>query len=516
METIQIFDTTLRDGEQAPGCSMNLKEKLKIARILEKMHVDILEAGFPVASPGDFEAVEKIAHAVHNTTVAALARTMDKDIDIAWEAVKKARNPRLHLFVATSPLHMQEKLHLTGEQVLERVQHSVAYAKKRVSNLEFSCEDATRSEIDFLCRVVETAIRNGATVINLPDTVGYVTPQEMENLIRTVRERVPCSDRAVFSVHCHNDLGLATANSLAGVQGGARQIECTINGIGERAGNASLEEVVMTMRTRPDIYRGLHTHIDTTQISQASHTVYSIIGQSAPLNKPIVGRNAFLHESGIHQHGVLADKRTYEILTPESVGIHHSPLVLGKHSGRHAFESHLQEMGYELDPDELDRCFAEFKELCDKVKHVTDADIEALVTHYQVTDDTEDGYALEWYAVSTSNYFRATSTVCLRHGEERVQAVARGDGPIDAAFSAIDEIMQPVRHTFELYRIHGISQSKDTLGEVHVKLIAGDHSFSGRGLSTDIIEGSLYAYIRAVNRLNAYTRKHPEDMPEDE
>ena len=486
---------------------MNLKEKIRIARILEKMKVDIIEAGFPVASPGDFEAVRAIAETIHGCTVAALARSLQKDIDVAWDAIRKAENPRLHLFIATSPLHMEQKLHMTPDQVLTNAAERVRQAAQYTSNVEFSCEDATRSDPDFLCRIVETAIRCGATTINLPDTVGYFTPDEMRQLIEQVMQRVPNADKAIFSVHCHNDLGMATANSLAGVLGGARQIECTINGLGERAGNASLEEVVMAMRTRPDVYGQHRTRVDTTQISRASHTVYSIIGQTAPLNKPIVGRNAFLHESGIHQHGVLADKRTYEILTPEAVGIHTHGLVLGKHSGRHAFEEHLRELGYELDSDELDICFADFKVLCDKIKEVTDADLEAIVTHHQFTEESDEGYALEWYSVYTSDFTHATGTMCLRLGEQKFEAVALGDGPIDAAFSAIDDIMQPVSHTFELYRIEGISQSKDTLGEVHVKLIAGDHSFSGRGLSTDIIEGSIIAYIHAVNRLNAWTRR---------
>ena len=510
MSRIKIFDTTLRDGEQAPGCTMNLKEKVEIARILERMKVDVIEAGFPVASPGDFSSVKKIAQTVHDVTVAALARATEKDIDAAWEAVSVAEDPRIHLFIATSPLHMAYKLRMTQDEVLERTAHMVSHACRYISNVEFSCEDATRSDLDFLCRVVTAAIRNGARVINLPDTVGYATPDETRSLISHVMSRVEGSDRVEFSVHCHNDLGMAVANSLAGVQGGARQIECTINGLGERAGNASLEEVVMAMRTRPDIYGNDTVRLDTTQIARASKTVYSVIGQAAPLNKPIVGRNAFLHESGIHQHGVIANKRTYEILTPEAVGIHPSALVLGKHSGRHAFEARLEELGYDLSTDEMDRCFQEFKELCDKKKEINDADIEALVTHSQVSDEDDTGYRLEWYSVHSSNSTTATSTVCLRMKDEKYEAVALGDGPIDAAFSAIDQIMRPVSHTFELYHINAISQGKDTLGEVHVKLMAGPHSFSGRGLSTDIIEGSILAYISAVNRLNAYIRRQAD------
>ena len=377
----------------------------------------------------------------------------------------------------------------------------------------FSAEDATRSDVDFLVQVVDAAIRNGATVINLPDTVGYTTPDEMRALIATVIERVPGSDKVEFSVHCHNDLGMATANSLAGVLGGARQIECTINGLGERAGNTSLEEVVMAMHTRPDLFGEHTTGIETTQIYRASKTVYNIIGQTAPINKPIVGRNAFLHEAGIHQHGVLSNKKTYEILTPESVGVRVNNIVLGKHSGKHAFEARLKELGYELSADELLRCFEEFKVLCDKKKDVTDADLEALVTH-SATEETEspDGYKLDWFAVHTSNFTTATSTVCLKLGDEKFEDVCLGDGPIDAAFQAIDRIVKPVEHTFELYRINSISQGKDTLGEVSVKLTAENHTFSGRGLSTDIIEASILAYISAVNKLRAYTaRKNKEE-----
>ena len=507
MKPIRVLDTTLRDGEQAPGCTMNLKEKLKIAQILEHMRVDIIEAGFPVASPGDFEAVETIARSVKDCTVAALARAREKDIDTAWEAVKNAADPRIHLFLATSPLHMQYKLHMSEDDVVRVTADMVKRAKSYVDNVEFSCEDATRSDVDFLCRVVRTAIKSGATVINLPDTVGYSTPDEMRSLLSQVIARVEGSDKVEFSVHCHNDLGMAVANTLAGVLGGARQVECTINGLGERAGNASLEEVVMAMRTRPDIYGPDAVRLDTTQIARASRTVYAIIGQLPPLNKPIVGRNAFLHESGIHQHGVMANKQTYEILTPEAVGINQKPLVLGKHSGRHAFENRLEEMGYNLSGEELERCFEEFKDLCDKKKVVTDLDLEALIAHSSVYEEEEDGYRLDWYAVHNTNFTTATATVCLKYKDEKFEAVSLGDGPIDAAFSAVDQIMKPVDHTFELYRINGVSPGMDTLGEAHVRLQAGSHSFSGRGLSTDIIEGSILAYISAVNHLKAFTRR---------
>ena len=511
MSRIKIFDTTLRDGEQSPGCSMNLKEKIEVARCLERLKVDVIEAGFAISSPGDFDSVATIARTVKDCTVASLARATVKDIDCAWEAVKMAADPRIHLFIATSPLHMEYKLKMTPEQVLERTAAMTAHAKKYCSNIEFSAEDATRSDLDFLCKVVDVAIRSGATVINLPDTVGYTTPDEMRSLISDVIARVENSDRVEFSVHCHNDLGMAVANSLGGVLGGARQIECTINGLGERAGNTSLEEVVMAMRTRPDIYGQETTRIDTTQIARSSRTVYSIIGQKAPLNKPIVGRNAFLHESGIHQHGVLANKKTYEILTPEAVGIRTANLVLGKHSGRHAFADHLLSLGYELTDEELNRVFDEFKSLCDKKKDVSDADIEALVTHSTtVAESNVEGYKLDWFAVQTTNFTTATSTVSLMLGDHKFQAVSLGDGPIDAAFQAIDSIVKPIDHTFDVFHIDSTSQGKDTLGDVRIKLQAEGRTFSGHGLSTYIFEASIVAYLAALNRLNAWVQKQQE------
>ncbi|MBR6088716.1 MAG: 2-isopropylmalate synthase, partial [Anaerolineaceae bacterium] len=421
-------------------------------------------------------------------------------------------DPRIHVFIATSPLHMEYKLRMKPEEVLMQAGKMVAYAKKYCSNIEFSAEDATRSDLDFLSRVVETAIANGATTINLPDTVGYTTPSEMRHLIEYVREHAAGSEKAVFSVHCHNDLGMATANSLAGVLGGARQVECTINGLGERAGNTSLEEVVMALHTRADTYNA-GTRIDTTQIYRTSKTVYNVIGQSAPLNKPIVGKNAFAHEAGIHQHGVLANKKTYEIMTPEAIGIHVNNLVLGKHSGRHAFSQRLGELGYSLTKDEIDRCFEEFKDVCDKKKSITDADLEAIVTHHTANilpDENLNGYSLDWFQTSTSNFTTATCTVSLKKDEEKFQAVALGDGPIDAAFNAIDQIIKPSEHTFDIFSINSISEGKDTLGDVTVKISSHNKTFTGRGLSTDIIEASVNAYLTAMNRLSAYEEKEKE------
>ena len=511
MNQVKIFDTTLRDGEQAPGCSMNLREKIEVAKCLEKMKVDIIEAGFPVSSPGDFESVSTIAGIIKDCTVASFARLAPKDIDTAWEAVKNASDPRLHLFIATSPLHMEYKLKMTPDQVLERTAAMVKYAGKYCSNIEFSAEDATRSDIDFLTKVVDTAIKNGAAVINLPDTVGYTTPSEMRAIIEHMIENVENADKVEFSVHCHNDLGMAVANSLAGVLGGARQIECTVNGIGERAGNTSLEEVVMAMKTRPDIFE-VNTEIDTTKIYRASKTVYNIIGQNPPINKPIVGKNAFAHESGIHQHGVLANKKTYQILTPETVGISSNNIVLGKHSGRHAFEAHINEMGYTLSEEELNKCFEEFKSLCDKKKNISDADIEAIILHNTSADDETrpDEYTLDWFAVHTSNFTTATSTVCLIKNGKKYEDVCLGDGPIDAAFKAIDRIVKPVKHTFDFYTINSISEGKDTLGDVTVKLLAGDRSYVGRGLSTDIFEASILAYIKALNKMMRESSDSPQ------
>ena len=497
---IKIFDTTLRDGEQSPGCSMNLKEKIEIAKCLERLKVDIIEAGFAISSPGDFESVKTVAETVKECTVASLARSVEKDIDAAWEAVRCGVDPRIHVFLATSPLHMEYKLKMTPEQVIENTAAAVKYARKFCSNIEFSCEDATRSDYDFMVKVVNAAVANGATTINLPDTVGYTTPDEMRQLISYVKSHIDRPDGVTFSVHCHKDLGMATANSLAGVLGGAGQIECTINGLGERAGNTSLEEVVMAMRTRPDIY-GAATRLDTTQIARTSKTVYNIIGQTAPLNKPIVGKNAFAHEAGIHQHGVLANKATYEILTPESVGVHTNNLVLGKHSGKHAFETRLKELGFELDKEELIKCFEEFKVVCDKKKTVNDEDLEAIVSHNSMAADEDKGYKLDWFSVNTSNFTTATCTVSLEKDGEKFEEVALGDGPLDAAFGAINKIVRPSEHIFSDFRIYSISEGKDTLGDATIKLNVDGKSFNGHGLSTDVIQASIVAYINAVNKL---------------
>ena len=497
MSRIKIFDTTLRDGEQSPGCSMNLAEKLQVASQLERLGVDIIEAGFAISSPGDFESVKSIAELVKNCSVASLSRALEKDIDCAWEAVKNAADPRIHTFIATSPVHMEYKLKMSPEQVIERTAAMVKYASKYTSNIEFSCEDAMRSDPDFLVRVCDAAIKNGAKVLNIPDTVGYTTPNEMRAMIEYLIKNVPDSDKVEFSVHCHNDLGMAVANALGGVLGGALQIECTVNGLGERAGNTSLEEVVMAMNTRPDLYGEL-PRIDTKQIYRTSKLVYNIIGQSAPNNKPIVGANAFAHESGIHQHGVLANKSTYEIMTPESVGIQKNQMVLGKHSGKHAFSERLRELGYELSDDQIVDAFGKFKELCDKKKTVTDGDIEALVNNTEIVDGK---YKLVSFDVKTMGKVGVCSSICLKHEDEFVEQKSLGDGAIDALYAAIDKIVQPPEHVLDKFNISAVSEGQDTLGEVTLKLNSQGKTYSGRGLSTDIIEAGIMAYLNAINKL---------------
>ncbi|MBQ1187232.1 MAG: 2-isopropylmalate synthase [Clostridia bacterium] len=497
MSRIKIFDTTLRDGEQSPGCSMNLAEKLQVASQLERLGVDIIEAGFAISSPGDFESVKSIAELVKNCSVASLSRALEKDIDCAWEAVKNAADPRIHTFIATSPVHMEYKLKMSPEQVIERTAAMVKYASKYTSNIEFSCEDAMRSDPDFLVRVCDAAIKNGAKVLNIPDTVGYTTPNEMRAMIEYLIKNVPDSDKVEFSVHCHNDLGMAVANALGGVLGGALQIECTVNGLGERAGNTSLEEVVMAMHTRPDLYGEL-PRVDTKQIYRTSKLVYNIIGQSAANNKPIVGANAFAHESGIHQHGVLANKSTYEIMTPESVGIQTNQMVLGKHSGKHAFTERLKELGYELSDDQIVDAFSKFKELCDKKKTVTDGDIEALVNNTEVVDGK---YKLVSFDVKTMGKVGVCSSICLKHEDDFFEQKSLGDGAIDSLYAAIDKIVQPPEHVLDKFNISAVSEGQDTLGEVTLKLQSGGKTYSGRGLSTDIIEAGIMAYLNAINKL---------------
>ncbi|MEA4824930.1 MAG: 2-isopropylmalate synthase [Clostridiaceae bacterium] len=497
-QTIRIFDTTLRDGEQSPGCSMDLYEKMEVARQLERLKVDVIEAGFAISSPGDFESVSKIAREIKDCTVASLSRANEKDIDAAFDAVRHAASPLIHTFISTSPIHMSYKLKMTPEQVLEKTATMVAYAKKKCSAVEFSAEDATRSDWNFLAKIFKAAITAGATVINVPDTVGYTTPEEMAELIRYLKSNVENIDEAIISVHCHNDLGMAVANSLAAVNAGAAQIECTVNGLGERAGNAALEELAMALATRKDHFNTF-TRLDTTQLYRTSRLVYGIIGMSAPINKAIVGVNAFSHEAGIHQHGVLANRMTYEIMSPESIGLPKNKLVLGKHSGRHAFEYRIIELGYSLSEEDINKYFEEFKKLCDKKKDVNDRDIEAIITNS--ISRNISFYTLRGFDIHTTNNGSNSCVITLDRGGELLEDVALGTGPIDAAYNAIDKMVKVPAHSLEDYAIHSISEGKDALGEVIVKIKVGDKVTTGRGLSTNIIESSIFAYLNGVNKI---------------
>lgn len=494
---IKVLDTTLRDGEQAPGCSMGLSEKLEVAHRLERLRVDVIEAGFPVSSKLDFDAVKAISQNTKGCCVAALTRAKSSDIDVTYDALRYAVEPRIHIFLATSPVHMQYKLRMTPDEVLETAVSAVKYASGLCSSIEFSAEDAMRSDPEFLAKIVEAVISAGATVVNVPDTVGYMLPDEHARRIKHLFETVPNIHKAELSVHCHNDLGLANANSIAGVLAGAQQVECTINGIGERAGNTPLEEFVMALKTRQDLC-DCDTRIDSTKIYKASKLIYNIIGNSIPLNKPIVGKNAFSHESGIHQHGVLANRSTYEIMTPESVGIKRNEMTLGKHSGRHAFALRLTELGLDVTQDELDNAFIEFKKLCEKKSVVTDSDIEALVAHRQL--DLAD-YIMDSFNVHSNNEESSVAVIRMHKDDKKFEEVSLGDGPVDAAYKAVDKIMRPPEHYLEKYTIHAVSEGRDTLGEALVKVRSGNNSINGRGLSTDIIEASILAYINALNKL---------------
>ena len=494
---IKIFDTTLRDGEQTPGVNLNIQEKLEIARQLEKLGVDVIEAGFAIASPGDFEAVKTVAENIKNATVASLCRAVEKDIDRAWEAVKGAQSPRIHTFIATSDIHLKYKLKMTEDEVLERAVAMVKYAKKYCSDVEFSAEDASRTRIEFLIKVIEEVIKAGATVVNIPDTVGYTTPVEFGNIIRSIKENVSNIDKADISVHCHNDLGLAVANFLAAVLNGATQVECTINGLGERAGNAALEEIIMGIDTRKDFYKIEHK-IDTKQIYRTSKLVSSLTGITVQPNKAIVGANAFAHESGIHQHGVLSEKSTYEIMKPESIGLAQNRMVLGKLSGRHAFEERLKEMGYTtLTPEAIQKAFEKFKSLADRKKVILDKDIEALVE--ERVSEVSEIFELESFQITSGNKSVATSTVSLKRNNDIITEAATGDGPVDAAFNAIERAVG-ISFTLEDYSLRAVTEGKDALGEVTVRISKDGKIFVGRGVSTDIIESGVRAYINAINR----------------
>ena len=504
-----IFDTTLRDGEQSPGASMTKEEKLRIAKALERMGVDVIEAGFPVASPGDFESVQLVANAIKDSTVCGLARAKVLDIDRAGEALKGASSGRIHTFIATSPIHMQAKLRLSPDQVLEQAVMAVERARRYTDNVEFSPEDAGRSEVDFLCRVIEAVIRAGARTINIPDTVGYNLPHQFGELIRTLIERVPNSDKAVFSVHCHNDLGLAVANSLSAVLNGARQVECTINGLGERAGNAALEEIVMAVRTRQDIFP-CTVELDTTQIVPCSRLVAGITGFAVQPNKAIVGANAFAHESGIHQDGVIKSRETYEIMRAQDVGWTSNRMVLGKHSGRNALRTRLQELGVTFDGEAaLNEAFERFKELADKKHDIYDEDLQALVTDADLAHEHEHIKLVAMRVCSQTGTTPEAHVTLMVEGEER-SATATGDGPVDATYKAIEAIVES-GISLQLYSVNNITSGTDSQGEVTVRVERGGRIVNGQGADTDIVIASAKAYIHALNKVLATAeRAHPQ------
>ena len=497
MRRIYVFDTTLRDGEQSPGCTMNLRDKLLVAEHLEALRVDVIEAGFAIASSGDFESVKAIAGVVKNASVASLCRALPKDIDCAWEAVRGAAHPRVHTFIATSPIHMEYKLKMTPDAVYEQAVAMVKYARNLCEDVEFSLEDCSRSERGFIYRVVEGVIAAGAKTVNIPDTVGYAVPEQYGQLISDIRKHVPNIAQARLSVHCHNDLGLAVANSLAAVHAGADQVECTVNGIGERAGNTALEEVVMALHTRREFFQA-ETNIDTTKIYSTSRCVVNVTGSKVQANKAIVGENAFAHEAGIHQHGVMANPLTYEIMTPESIGLPRNKMVLGKHSGRHAFENRLQELGFHLEPTRINELFAKFKDLADRKKTVSDADLEALAHGIQTM--VAERVKLDRYNVTASNAITPVSTIRLMRDGKLVENVAASDGPINASFKAINQILG-LKVALESFQLNAITGGTDAQCEATVRVRDGSRVFHGRGISTDVIEGSILAYLQALNVL---------------
>lgn len=496
MRNIQLFDTTLRDGEQTPGVHLARDGKLEIARALARMKVDIIEAGFPVSSKNEFKCVELISQEVREPIICALARCSDADIEAAAASLDKAAHPRIHVFIATSDIHMKYKLKMTRDEVISHIAHSVAYARSLCSDVEFSAEDAGRSDPEFLFAALQTAIANGASTVNIPDTVGYNSPAEFGKLIYDAAHNVRGIENAVISAHCHNDLGLAVANSLAAIQNGASQIECTINGIGERAGNAALEEIAMSLYTRGEYY-GCRCGIDTTRIAETSRIVSSLCSVVVPPNKPIVGANAFAHESGIHQHGMLANAATYEIMTPESVGCGKTQLILGKLSGRHAFAEHVAELGYTLSDEAVNACFTRFKDYADK-KNVSDDDIMALVNEY--LDSRDSVYALDTFQIQSGNRMMAMAMVTLSCRGATLSDSAVGDGPISAAFNAIQRLSGADSIRLDEYNIKAVTEGADALGEAKVKITIDGASFTGRSAAPDIIEASIRAYVNALNK----------------
>jgi len=512
MRQVVVLDTTLRDGEQSPGCTMNLQDKLLVVEHLENLRVDVIEAGFAVASTGDFEAVRRIAAVVQHAAVASLCRALPKDIDRTWEAIRKAVRPRLHTFLATSPIHMQFKLKMTPDAVYEQAVKMVRYARNLCGDVEFSLEDASRSERPFIYRMVTGVIAAGARTVNIPDTVGYAVPDEYAQLIADIRANVDIGP-ARLSVHCHNDLGLAVANTLAAVKAGADQVECTLNGIGERAGNAALEEVVMALATRREAY-GVRTNINTSKIYAASRCVVQVTGGRIQPNKAIVGENAFAHESGIHQHGVLANPLTYEIMTPESVGVPKNRMVLGKHSGRHAFEARLNDLGFNFSVGQVQDLFARFKGLADRKKTVSDADIVALARDVQ--HPVVERVKLTSFNVLASNAVTPMSTVRLTVDGKVMEQAATGDGPINASLAAINRMLRCKDITLETFSLNAATGGTDALGEVDVSVRQGDRLVRGHGSSTDIIEASILAYLHALNALMGEAEGASELPPDDE
>lgn len=497
MEKVIIFDTTLRDGEQSPGASFTIKEKLDIAKQLAKLGVDVIEAGFPLSSKGEFEAVKTIAEQVQGPIICGLARAKKEDIDCVWQAIKHAKCPRIHTFISTSKIQLKYQLNKTPSEVLKIAKEMVSLAKSYTENVEFSPMDATRTEVDYLYEIIYTAIESGATTINVPDTVGYTTPEEFGKLIKGIRDNVSNINKAIISVHCHNDLGLSTANSLAAVLNGARQIECTINGIGERAGNAALEEVVMAINTRKDIFN-LETNINTPQLYKTSRMVSHYTGMIVQPNKSIVGENAFAHESGIHQDGFLKERTTYEIMTPESVGIAQSKLVLGKLSGRHAFKQKVKELGFDLSSEDLEAAFQKFKDLADKKRDIFDRDIEAIVEDELTT--IPETFSLDYIHIVSGNKTIPTATIRIKKKDKIIQEAACGNGPVDASLKAVDKATK-IKCNLIDYSIRAITSRKDALGEVNIKVGYKNKVYSGRAISTDIVESSVKAYINAINRL---------------
>ena len=497
-----IFDTTMRDGEQSPGASMTREEKVRIGRQLERMHVDVIEAGFPAASDGDFESVKAVAAAVKDSTICGLARANERDVRRCGEAVRGANSPRIHTFIATSPIHMEKKLRMEPTQVVDQAVRAIKWASEYTNNIEFSPEDAGRSDLDFLCRIIEQVIKAGATTINVPDTVGYTMPEQFGALIRNLRERIPNSDKAIWSVHCHNDLGLAVANSLAAVANGARQVECTINGLGERAGNASLEEVVMAVRTRQDFFK-CDTGIDATQIVPASKLVSGITGYPVQPNKAIVGANAFAHESGIHQDGVLKHRETYEIMSAESVGWSNNRLTLGKLSGRNAFKTRLHELGIELPSEEkLNEAFKRFKDLADKKREIFDEDLQALITEENLEQVENERYRLVSLTAHSETGEQPYAKIVVSDGGVEKPAKAEGSGPVDAAFKAIETLIASGAELL-LYSVNNITSGTDSQGEVTVRLSKEGRIVNGQGSDTDIVVASAKAYINALNKLHS-------------